>query len=102
MRLRSSHPSVRSIQAEHDLLNAVIQAMVQIVRTIDKGGKAPEDKILTTAVEVLIDEDWKKLDAAFTNHEDPLIGGQYKGGMDKLFSLIVNLAPSPIGVVPAL
>jgi hypothetical protein len=27
-----------------------------------------EDRILTTAVEVLTDEDWKKLDAAFTNH----------------------------------
>ncbi|WP_082584152.1 hemerythrin domain-containing protein [Noviherbaspirillum sp. Root189] len=198
MRLRSSHASVRSIQADHDLLNAVIQAMVHIVRAIDKGGKAPdlkvframlfyireypekmhhpkedyllfplvrkrthevdqaiaeleaqhtlgdrlvlqlehalaryelegkpafepfylmveqyagfysahmrleEDKILTTAMEVLTDEDWKKLDAAFTNHEDPLIGSQYKESMEKLFSLIVNLAPSPIGVGPAL
>lgn len=60
-----------------------------------------EHKILTTAMEVLTAEDLKKLDAAFTNHEDPLIGIQYKEGMEKLFSLIINLTPSPTGVGPA-
>lgn len=198
MRMRSSHAAIKSIQADHDLLSAVIQAMVQIVRGIEKGGKAPdlkvframlfyireypeklhhpkedhflfpivrrrahevdhaiaeleaqhtlgdrlvlqlehalaryelegkpafepfylmveqyagfysahmhleEDKILATAAEVLTEEDWITLDAAFANNNDPLIGSQYKEGLDKLFSLIVNLAPAPIGVGPTL
>ena len=60
-----------------------------------------EDLVLPLARRVLSAEDWSWIDNAFQATRDPLADLDYKGNLDKLFSLIVNIAPPPIGVGPA-
>jgi hypothetical protein len=60
-----------------------------------------EDVVLPLAERVLLDEDWKEIDAAFEGNKDPLIGKVVQEDLDKLFSHIVNIAPPPIGVGPS-
>jgi hemerythrin-like domain-containing protein len=62
-----------------------------------------EEVILPAANKYLTPEDWAVLDHEFSLNKDPLAGGEYKEkeGFDKLFSLIVNIAPAPIGLGPA-
>jgi hypothetical protein len=60
-----------------------------------------EDIVLPLAERVLLDEDWKEIDAAFEGNQDPLLGKDVQQGFDKLFSHIVNIAPPPIGLGPA-
>jgi hemerythrin-like domain-containing protein len=58
-----------------------------------------ENVILPEAERCFSEEDWRLLDAAFAENADPLTG-QYrpKETYEKLFSLIVTRAPSPIGL----
>lgn len=58
-----------------------------------------ETVILPEAQRCLSDKDWQVLDEAFAENVDPL-SGHYPPGKDyeKLFSLIVMRAPSPIGL----
>jgi hemerythrin-like domain-containing protein len=59
-----------------------------------------EDVVLPLAERVLLDEDWKEIDAAFEGNKDPLIGKDVEKDFDRLFSHIVNIAPPPIGLGP--
>ena len=59
-----------------------------------------EDVVMPLAERVLLDEDWKEIDAAFAGNQDPLIGKDVQKDFDKLFSHIVNIAPPPIGLGP--
>jgi hemerythrin-like domain-containing protein len=61
-----------------------------------------EDVVLPLAERVLLDEDWKEIDAAFEGNKDPLIGKDVQEDFDKLFSHIVNIAPPPIGLGPSI
>ena len=58
-----------------------------------------ETVILPEAERCLSEEDWLLLDAAFAENADPLTG-HYPPAQEfeKLFSLIVTRAPSPIGL----
>jgi hemerythrin-like domain-containing protein len=58
-----------------------------------------ENIILPEAERCFSEEDWRLLDAAFAENADPLTG-QYRPteAYEKLFSLIVTRAPSPIGL----
>ena len=58
-----------------------------------------ENVILPEAERCFSEEDWQLLDAAFAENADPLTG-QYRPTetYEKLFSLIVTRAPSPIGL----
>jgi hemerythrin-like domain-containing protein len=59
-----------------------------------------EDVVLPLAERVLLDEDWKEIDAAFEGNRDPLLGKDTQKGFEQLFSHIVNIAPPPIGLGP--
>lgn len=61
-----------------------------------------EQAVLPAADRYLTDEEWRGVDASFAANRDPLAGTDYKQGFDRLFSLIVNITPAPIGVGPAL
>jgi hypothetical protein len=50
------------------------------------------------AERVLTDADWQAIDAAFRANDDPLFGARPKQEFRKLFQLIVNRAPAPLGV----
>ncbi|MEK7345783.1 MAG: hemerythrin domain-containing protein [Pseudomonadota bacterium] len=58
-----------------------------------------ESAILPEAVRCFSPEDWRELDEAFAQNADPLTG-HYPPTQEfeKLFSLIVTRAPSPIGL----
>lgn len=60
-----------------------------------------EDVILPAAIKFLTPDDWAVIDPQFAANQDPLAGSEYKESFDKLFSLIVNIAPAPIGRGPA-
>ncbi len=58
-----------------------------------------ETEILPVAERVLVDADWKELDAAFASNRDPLTGKYSRDpAYDRLFSRIVQRAPAPIGL----
>ena len=57
-----------------------------------------EDVVIPLAERVLTDADWTTIDAAFKANDDPLFGPQPKQEFRKLFQLIVNRAPAPLGV----
>jgi hemerythrin-like domain-containing protein len=59
-----------------------------------------EEAIMPAAQRALTPEDWASVDAAFDANRDPLAGGEYKEGLDRLFSLIANITPAPIGLGP--
>ena len=57
-----------------------------------------EETILPLSKRVLSEADWKRIDTAFQNNVDPLVGVQAGKEFDNLFSRVVNLAPAPIGL----
>jgi hemerythrin-like domain-containing protein len=58
-----------------------------------------ETDILPVAQQVLSDDDWKELDAAFATNCDPLTGKYPRDPCyDRLFTRIVMHAPAPIGL----
>ncbi|MES2757555.1 MAG: hemerythrin domain-containing protein [Pseudomonadota bacterium] len=57
-----------------------------------------EDIVLPAADRYLTEQDWNKVDRWFAANRDPLAGTAYKEGFDRLFSLIVNITPAPIGL----
>jgi hemerythrin-like domain-containing protein len=60
-----------------------------------------EEYVLPRAEQVLTDEDWTQIDAAFAANADPIDGLQTRREMRELFRRIVTLAPPPIGVGPS-
>ena len=53
-----------------------------------------EGVILPLAQRHLTDEDWTEINAAFQQNRDPRFGGDTDAEFKRLFSRIVNLAPS--------
>jgi hemerythrin-like domain-containing protein len=62
--------------------------------------RTEETEVLPLAQKMLSEEDWAQLDAAFSEHVDPLVGGDRDPIYDRLFTRIVMKAPAPIGVGP--
>ena len=64
--------------------------------------RTEEHEILPRAEQVLTNEDWAEVDAAFERNQDPLNNKQPRDPVyDRLFSRIVMSAPEPIGLGPA-
>ena len=57
-----------------------------------------EQQILPLAEQVLTEQDWAELDAAFAANRDPLTGHEPEDDYRALFTRIVNLVPAPIGL----
>ena len=60
-----------------------------------------EREILPLARQHLLPSDWEVIDAAFTGGSMPRFGADTPENLQKLFDLIVRLAPPPIGAGPA-
>ena len=75
------------------------EAMGQYIDAYLEHMNLEENVILPEAKRCFSEEDWKLLDAAFAENADPLTG-QYRPTetYEKLFTLIVTRAPSPIGL----
>ncbi|MBI2493413.1 MAG: hemerythrin domain-containing protein [Candidatus Rokubacteria bacterium] len=57
-----------------------------------------EDVVMPLAERALAPEDWAAIDAAFRANDDPVFGAKPGQEFRRLFQLIVNLAPPPLGV----
>ena len=75
------------------------EAMGQYIDAYLEHMNQEENVILPEAERCFSEEDWRLLDAAFAENADPLTG-QYRPteAYEKLFTLIVTRAPSPIGL----
>jgi hemerythrin-like domain-containing protein len=61
--------------------------------------RVEETDIIPAAQKLLTEDDWAKLDAAFSTNCDPLTGKYPRDPMyDRLFTHIVMRAPAPIGL----
>jgi hemerythrin-like domain-containing protein len=60
-----------------------------------------EDVVMPLAEQTLTPADWAPIDAAFRANEDPVFGARPAEEFRRLFQLIVNLAPPPVGVGPS-
>jgi hemerythrin-like domain-containing protein len=60
-----------------------------------------EDVVMPLAERTLAAADWEPIDAAFGANDDPLFGARPREEFRRLFQLIVNLAPPPVGVGPS-
>jgi len=60
-----------------------------------------EDVVMPLAEKRLTGADWRPIDAAFQANEDPLFGARPREEFQRLFQLIVNMAPAPIGAGPS-
>jgi hemerythrin-like domain-containing protein len=63
--------------------------------------RAEENELMPLARARLTAEDWIEIDRAFLGNADPLVGMDAGKEYRELFTRIVNLAPSPIGLGPA-
>lgn len=61
-----------------------------------------EETVLPLAQQVLSDSDWALINREFESNRDPLASERETQDFQRLFSRIVSLAPSPIGVGPEL
>ncbi len=57
-----------------------------------------ESKILPSARKHLTENDWRAINAAFNDNDDPIFGDRPREAYDKLFARIVELAPAPYGL----
>jgi hemerythrin-like domain-containing protein len=97
---------------EHDLLAfevlgesrraAFEQAVERYIDFYLSHMRVEEEEVLPLALEHLSKEDWAELDAAFLANRDPLTGHEPTDLYRPLFSKIVQSAPAPIGLGPAL
>jgi hemerythrin-like domain-containing protein len=76
------------------------QAANDYVRFYLEHMQAEERNILPAAHELLDEQDWAEVNAAFSHERDPLAGGEREPSYDRLFTRIVMKAPTPIGVGP--
>ncbi|MGH6718415.1 MAG: hemerythrin domain-containing protein [Alphaproteobacteria bacterium] len=56
-----------------------------------------ERDVLPVATEALTDEDWRTIDAAFDDNDDPVFGQRRRRRYEDMFRRIVDLAPPPFG-----
>ena len=61
-----------------------------------------EEMLFPLAEEVLTDDDWREIDAAFAGQGDIQVSPQTKHDLDKLFDHILSITPAPIGAAPEL
>ena len=59
--------------------------------------RAEEDVIMPLAERTLSDEDWRRIDAAFADNDDPLFGKARREEYRRLLAAIAEHAPAPFG-----
>ena len=122
MRFSAAAPLLERLEQEHKTGASKIRALEQALARFQQGGmsefaafatavdsyadfhwdhmRAEEREVLPLAEKHLTAGDWEAIDAAFTDHSDPLFGSTTEHAYQELFRRIVNLAPPPIGVGP--
>jgi len=122
MRHAEAVPLLERLEQEHRAGAGKIRALEQALARFQQGGfnefsafatavdayadfhwehmRAEENEVFPLAEKYLTAGDCEAIDAAFTDHRDPLFGSAAGQAYEELFRRIVNLAPPPIGVGP--
>lgn len=122
VRCPAAAPLLERLEQEHKSGASKIRALEQALARFQQGGmsefaafatavdtyadfhwehmRAEEHEVLPLAEKHLTAGDWEAIDAAFTDHSDPLFGSTTEQSYQELFRRIVNLAPPPIGLGP--
>lgn len=112
-KLESQHGQGESLvhQLEHMLIRlefAGEEAYVPFMNLVEQYAdfyfshmRVEEEQVLPAAEKCLDEADWKAVGDAFAANIDPLEKKDLKGDFERLFTLIVNIAPAPIGLGPA-
>jgi len=82
--------------------DAFEQALDAYVRLCLEHMRIEESEVLPLAQQLLGDDDWVALDAAFRENRDPLTGHAPTDDYRELFTRIVDKVPAPFGLGPAL
>ena len=77
------------------------EALERFIRGYREHMRKEEDVVLPLALKALSEADYEQIDRAFEENRDPLASGREEKDFRRLFERIVNLAPPPIGVGPA-
>jgi hemerythrin-like domain-containing protein len=123
MRHAAAAPLLDRLETEHRVGAEKIRTLQQALARYQQGGraqfpsflaavesyaefhwehmKAEEQEALPMAEKYLSATDWEEIDAAFLGHSDPMLGAPVRTEFDRLFTRIVNLAPTPIGLGPS-
>ena len=95
--LREALEKYRGTQSEADF--AEFAHLATMYRDFEWKHMATEERhVLPLAEKQLSEADWAPLDAAFTDHEDPLFGDKPSAQFGRLMQDIVNRAPAPHGL----
>jgi len=114
-RTQAADEAIARLEEEHTRGDQKVRWLVHAVMLLEQGGKAhledflakveayalfhaghvalEEELILPLAQEVLTEEDWREIDAAFANAAEPETGPNNRSEFDRLFHQIVNLLP---------
>ena len=107
-RLETQHKEgAKAIRRIHETLEAALADgkarpdFERAVRDYVDGQRAhmliEERDIIPAAVGSLTDEDWRGIDEAFADNDDPMFGKARRRKFDDLFRRVVDLAPPPFG-----
>ena len=111
------------LRRQHERGEAAIRDLEQLLLRYEAGGDAErmafvagaeafvrgywehmrleEDQLMPVALKVLTDQDWRQIEAAFAQHQDPIEGAEGALSPEDLIQKILHLAPAPIGYGPA-
>jgi hemerythrin-like domain-containing protein len=98
-KLRELHASLEAFQRDGASGLAPFAAAVEAYATFHWNHMRKEElDVLPLCEQHFSDADWQAIDAAFSGHDDPLLGVDQQTAFADLFRRIVRLAPPPIGL----
>ena len=77
---------------------AFFEALASFVDSQRAHMRFEESAVMPLARTALNEADWREIDAAFLNNDDPLFGSHARAEFDDLRARIVALAPEPVGL----
>lgn len=123
-RTREAADIIAELEREHASGESALKGLEQALARFQEGGmkefpafadgverfargywdhmRKEEEAVLPLAQKVLGEADWASINLEFASNRDPLASERESQDYQKLFSKIVSLAPSPIGVGPEL
>ena len=123
-RTREAAEIIADLEREHASGESALKGLEQALARFQEGGmkefpafaegverfakgywehmRKEEESVLPLAEKVLVEADWASINLEFASNRDPLASERENQNFQKLFSKIVSLAPSPIGVGPEL
>ena len=123
-RTREAADIIEDLEREHASGESALKGLEQALARFQEGGmkefpafadgverfakgywehmRKEEESVLPLAQKVLGEADWASINLEFASNRDPLASERESQDFQKLFSKIVSLAPSPIGVGPEL